>query len=104
MCYGFIIPLPQGEDSTFETFANSKVRHLINDLLRENITVYWSEKDFLATSRPLNFSSDIQNIYYKKGAFIIPFSGDIYKDALLVSIVYDYNQTHELENQSLIKI
>ena len=39
-CYGFIVPLPSGKNTSYETFLNSKARHLINDLLRENITVY----------------------------------------------------------------
>ncbi|MCJ7570505.1 MAG: hypothetical protein MUO82_01300 [Candidatus Thermoplasmatota archaeon] len=103
MCYGFVVPLPQGEDTTLETFTDSKVRHMINDLLREKITIYWSEDDFSVLSKPLDMSYAAQEIFYKKGAFIIPFSGDVYKDALLISIISDYNQTHELENQSLIQ-
>jgi hypothetical protein len=103
MCYGFVVPLPQGEDTTLETFEDSRVRHMINDLLREDISVYWSETDFSALSKTLNTHGYVQEILHKKGAFVIPFSGDLYKDAMLVSIIYDYNQTHELDNQSLIK-
>jgi len=40
-CYGFVIPLPSGNDSTYETFLNTKVRNLVNDLLREKIDIYW---------------------------------------------------------------
>lgn len=102
-CYGFIVPIPHGEDTTFETFENSNARHMINDLLRENITVYWSESDFFALSKALCNNSSIQERLYMKGAFIVPFSGDIYNDILLVSIIYDYNTTNELENLSVIK-
>jgi len=35
-CYGFIIPIPSGSNTENETFENSKVRHLINDLDSSN--------------------------------------------------------------------
>jgi hypothetical protein len=99
--YGLIVPLPSGQDTTIETFENSRVRNLINDLLRLNITVFWSNEDFTALSKRLD-SNQTEVFEYKKGAFIIPFSGENFKDALIISIISDYNQTHELDNQSLI--
>ena len=45
LCYGYIIPLPSGKDSTHETFQNSKVRFLVNDLLRENKTKWLNSKE-----------------------------------------------------------
>jgi len=103
-CYGFIIPLPQGLDTTNETFENSRVRHMINDLLRENISVYWPKDDFSALSKTFDQENPCaEKVFYKKGAFVVPFSGDEFKDALITSIINDYNQTHELEKNSLIK-
>jgi len=64
-CYGFVIPLPSGEDSTYETFKNSKVRHLINDLLREGITVYWSSCDFSVLSKYMDSQSFVKENYYE---------------------------------------
>jgi|YNPNPStandDraft_1061719.scaffolds.fasta_scaffold54535_2 hypothetical protein len=72
-CYGFIIPLPAGDDFTYETFLNSRSRCLINDLLRLNITVYWSSCDFSATSQRMQNYADGSVVFYKKGAFIVPF-------------------------------
>jgi len=100
VCYGIIVPLPSGEDTTMETFENSRVRNMINDILRLNITVYWSNENFTASSKKLD-SNDTIKLEYKKGTFIIPFSGDVFKDLLTISIISDYNQTHELDNQSL---
>lgn len=103
-CYGFIIPLPQGLDTTNETFENSRVRHMINDLLRENISVYWPKDDFSALSKTFHQENlCAEMVFYKKGAFVVPFSGDEFKDALTTSIIHDYNQTHELEKNCLIK-
>ena len=70
-CYGFIVPLPSGNDSTCETFLNTKVRNLINDLLRENITVYWSSNEFLAPSKEINNNSNGHDFYFNKGDFTI---------------------------------
>jgi hypothetical protein len=101
-CYGFIVPLPQGRDTTTETFERSKVTQLINDLLREEIDVYQSKEDFSANIKLID-ENNVKELFFFKGAFIIPFSGDEYKDKLLTSIVYDYNQTHELNFENHIK-
>ena len=103
ICYGFVVPLPQGKDTTLETFETSKVMNAINDLLRSNISVYWSKEDFCALSKKIDSNDTITNLFFKKGAFIIPFVGDQFNDTLITAVVYDYNQTHELDNQSIIK-
>ena len=100
--YGFIIPLPQGKDTTLETFKISKIGHLINDLLRVNIDVFQVKKDFKILCKSIN--SDIcKELLFSKGAFFIFFSGEKFKDALLISIIYDYNQSHELNINNQIK-
>ena len=99
--YGIIIPLPSGQDTTNETFENSRVRVMINDLLRLNITVFWSKENFTALSKRYDSNQSL-TLTYNKGTFIIPFSGEKFKDALIISIITDYNQTHELENQTSI--
>lgn len=73
---------------------------MINDILRLNISVYWSENDFNVLSKKL--CSNETKTSFKKGAFIIPFTGNIFNDTLLTSIILDYNQTHELENNNTI--
>ena len=100
--YGIIVPIPSGEDTTIETFENSRIINMINDLLRLEITVYWSNENFTALSRRFD-SNETLELSYNKGTFIIPFSGENIKDAIIISIVSDYNQTHELDAQSLIK-
>jgi len=102
-CYGFVVPLPSGEDSTDETFQNSKVRHLINDLLRENVTVYWSSCNFSALSKEMNNDSEIVERGFNKGDFIISFSGNLTKDILTTAIIYDYNISSEIEQDDLLK-
>ena len=102
-CYGFVVPLPSGIDSTDETFQNSKVRHLINDLLRENVTVYWSSCEFSAISKEMNTESEIVERGFNKGDFVISFSGSLTKDILTTAIIYDYNISSEIEQDDLLK-
>jgi hypothetical protein len=95
-CYGFLIPLPQGRDTTNETMNNSLVRHLINDLLRENLQVYWLLENTMFSVLRLDhqWSNELKNI--QPGAFFIPFTTDMVNNVLLATIVYDYNYSHEL--------
>lgn len=95
-CYGFILPLPSGEDTTEETFQNGRVHHLINDLLRENISVYWSAGNFSALCKDMNYDSTVTEMCFSPGDFIVLFSGDTSLDTILVSVMYDYNRTCEI--------
>ena len=95
-CYGFIIPLPAGTDTTEETFENSRVRQLVNDLLRENIPVFWAAENFTTTTMTINTNSTATTMH-PKGTFIIPFSSEKNKTALITSIINDYNTTSEIE-------
>jgi len=98
-CYGYIIPLPGGYDTTYETFKNSKVRFLINDLLRENIDVFWSLESFNTTCKTI-FNNTL-NKNFPKGSFIIPFNGDVLKDKLIISVIFDYNISSEIDDENM---
>jgi len=100
-CYGFLIPLPAGLDTTQETFHNSRVRTLINDLLREDSVVYWLSEGITIQTQEMNEYDASQERTFSKGAFLIPFSGNETQDALLTSVLYDYNTTSEIDTTSL---
>lgn len=44
-CYGFIVSPVKCENITIQDQINCKIRHLINDLLREDIPVYWASSE-----------------------------------------------------------
>lgn len=98
-CYGYIIPLPSGYDTSYETFKNSKTRFLINDLLRENVEVFWSLDPFFTNYKSLSEKKSFRE--FQKGSFIIPFEGNISKDKLITSIIIDYNISSEIDNNSM---
>jgi len=100
LCFGYIIPLPSGKDNTYETFQNSKVRFLVNDLLRENIEVFWTIDSLITNVMTLYKIKS--NIKFEKGAFIIPFTGNNSSDQLINSIIIDYNISSEINDDNLI--
>ena len=103
-CFGFIIPLPEGKDTSNETFEIGIVRNLLNDFLREKIDVYWLSENITILSKKIGINEDNIEIFFNKGAFIIPFTGDLYHDALIISIINDYNSSSEiLDNNVKVK-
>lgn len=100
ICFGFIIPLPSGNDSTYETFLTTKTMNLINDLLREDIYVYWSNESFLTLSAEIGINK-IKNNSFEKGDFIVPFSGILQIDTLLMAIIYDYYYGSEIYGNAI---
>jgi len=99
LCFGYIIPLPSGKDNTYETLQNSKARFLINDLLRENIEVFWTINTLITDVMTLYKNKS--KIEFEKGAFIIPFSGNNSLDKLITSTIIDYNISSEISNDNL---
>jgi len=99
LCFGYIIPLPSGKDNTYETLQNSKARFLINDLLRENIEVFWTINPLITDVMTLYKNKS--KIEFEKGAFIIPFIGNNSLDKLITSTIIDYNISSEISNDNL---
>jgi len=95
-CYGFILPLFECENETVENQINCRIKHLINDLLREQIPVYWASTNFTALVSKINFENESE-MDFEKGSFIIPFTGDDYNDTKILVMIYDYNMSSEIE-------
>ncbi|MFO8077557.1 MAG: hypothetical protein R6U21_02795 [Thermoplasmatota archaeon] len=98
--YGFIIPVPSETHTTQETVTQSRIFFLINDLLRENISVAWihEEKTIKCSLFPWLNSSLNKTIH--KGDFFVPFTGNIEKDVRIITILSDYCFFHELDSQA----
>ena len=93
-CHGFIVSLIKHENSSFENQINCRIKHMINDLLSEQITVYW-------TTTKISVLTDEKVLSFDKGAFIIPFSNDALVDSKLIAIVYNYNNSCEIEENPI---
>ncbi|MDG6229547.1 MAG: hypothetical protein QCH96_06240, partial [Candidatus Thermoplasmatota archaeon] len=101
-CYGFIVPI-KNNDSIFYSSIQRSISNLVNDLLRLNNTVFWSSSDFVAlTRKPYNDSTKIRS--FEKGAFIIPLTKDDMSNAIIASIIHDYEYGSEIETQAPVDI
>jgi len=104
LCYGFIIPSDKYDNKTFENQIYCKVLHLINDLLREKITVYWTISNITASVIDINDIEKKKELHFEKGSFIVPFAGKEKIDAKISAIICDYNRTSEIETKDNIKL
>jgi len=102
-CYGFIAPLFKCENITVEDQINCKTKNMVNDLLGEQIAVYWTSTNITASIRKINDETG-QEMFFEKGTFIIPFTGDNVQDKKIIAVACDYNQSSEIEAGDLIKI
>jgi len=103
-CYGFIVTYVAEGSYPIIDRINCKIRHLINDLLREQIPIYWTAEDINVDIKKMNSSYIRQNKLFEPGSFIIPFIGNSIDDKKIISIMYDYNQSSEIETYDEITI
>lgn len=97
LCYGFIVsPITSGNYTEIDKI-NTRTRHLINDFLREEITIYWTAEKINIDIKKINSGLVYENKLFESGSFIIPFTGNLIDDNKIISIIYDYNQSSEIE-------
>ncbi len=95
--YGFIIPVPSENHTTRETLTQSRIFFLINDLLRENISVAWIHEEKIINCSLFPQLNSSLNKTIHKGDFFVPFTGDTKKDTRIIIILSDYCFSHELD-------
>ncbi len=102
-CYGFIVSPVKCENVTIQDQINSKIRHMINDILREEIPVFWTATDIMTSVKEIGQELPAE-MSFEKGTFIIPFTGDDVQDIKITAIIVDYNQSSEIEDDNTIRI
>ncbi|MCK4365405.1 MAG: hypothetical protein KAW45_05095 [Thermoplasmatales archaeon] len=103
LCYGLIASPVKCENATIQDQIGCKIRHMINDLLREQIPVYWTAEDVDASIIEINGSEE-ETVSFEKGTFIIPFTGNTSVDTKIIVIMCDYNYSSEIEEDNELKI
>ncbi|MBS3778562.1 MAG: hypothetical protein KGY50_04650, partial [Candidatus Thermoplasmatota archaeon] len=101
-CYCFAIPVQDFSEKHGRS-KESSVCKLVNDLLRMNISVYYSLSNF-SSFVTTTASTDSFFHTFSKGTVLIPFIGNQSKDVLLSIIISDYAGTHELSKVTPIEI
>jgi len=103
-CYGFIVSSVTCENPSVENQINCKIKHMINDLLREHISVYWTSVNITASITEIGNDEVEKEMFFEKGSFVIPFTGNITQDTKLITIICDYNQSSEIEENNIVKV
>ena len=97
-CYGFIIPTVNFGKDPIQYDTNTRIYNLINDFLRENISVYWTAENLTTSIFKINGSEE-EAMFFEKGTFIVPFTENNSINTKICTIVCDYNQTSEIEEK-----
>ncbi len=103
-CYGFIVPIPSKNDITTNPQIQYETLNLINDLIRNNISVYCNLQPIELSVLNSFYNSNYQQRLFEKGSFIIPFANNCQKDMLLSIILLRYslfniNQSNQVQFQ-----
>ena len=86
-CYGFIIEVCSNQSDNIQT----NISRLINELLRNDIDVFWNIKEIrLLTQEILNDISQ-KNKIFNKGCFFVAISNDSYKNIISNSVILNYH-------------
>jgi uncharacterized membrane protein len=104
LCYGFIVPLLRYENASFDNQIYCKARNMVNDLLREQMPVYWTSKNLTASIKEINHIEEEKEMFFEKGSFVIPFTGNDTIDTKIIAIICDYNQSSEIEENGDAKV
>ena len=100
-CYGFIIPLPESDIISENPEIQYSTMNLINDLLRLNVPIYWLKNSINLKIKGINDDNNSKDLTFNSGTFIIPFTGDKLTDDKIIAVIYDYNISHEIHENSL---
>lgn len=96
-CYGLVVPLVYEEDVPYNSIQNG-ISNVVNDILRLEIPVYWAASDFSSVAK-ITCEEKIAKHSFEKGAFIIPYTGNLDTDTMISSIAHDYEYGSEIEDQ-----
>lgn len=84
--YGFIISVNSDQSVDVE----DKISCLVNNLLKNDLEVYWLTSDYSKMLQGLGDNDNAQIKSFRKGSFIVPFSNDPSVNVEIQSIVYAY--------------
>lgn len=104
LIYGFILPTIKFDNKSLENEIFCKIRHVVNDLLREDIPVHWTTTDTILKVSEIDNFDIIYELLFEKSSFVIPFTGNNTIDTKIIAIICDYNQSSEIEEKNSLKI
>ncbi len=103
-CFGFIIPLPESYIIENKPEIQYSTMNLINDLLRLEIPVFWLNNSFSLIILELNKINNPHLLTFEPGTFLIPFTGNKSLDTQIITVIYDYNISHEIHENNIFPV
>jgi len=97
--YGFAINVTP--DQTYS--VQSEIVKLINELLHENIKVYWLSSDASLSVQDIKGEKTIAKQSFNKGSYIIKTSDDSYLNSKAIFLTYKYSMTKEIETHKIMQ-
>lgn len=88
--YGFIISIPSSVEISNNPEIQYETINIVNDLLRNNISIFWLSDDIELFTKTLLSSELPENRNFIRGSFIIPFIGQHSKDIMSIVIISEY--------------
>ena len=86
-CYGFIIKVTDEDSRDLQNY----ISNLVNDLLRNDVAVYWTAQNLSILTSKLIYGSSKEVRIFEKGCFIIPFTESVNIDSYSTSLLYEFN-------------
>lgn len=99
-CYGFLIPVNQYQSNDLQM----DISKLVNELLRNDVGVYWITNSIYVSSKTLNENSSVENNYFEKGSYIVPFVYNKSINAIATNIVFKYKIKSLVSSYKLMQL
>lgn len=86
-CFGFIIEVSSNQSDDIQT----NISRLINELLRNDIDVYWNTKEISVLTQEILDDISQKNRIFNKGCFFVAISNDSYKNIISNSVILKHH-------------
>ncbi len=104
--FGFIILNPSSIEISNNPELQYETLNLINDILRNNISIFWSSDDIELLTNNLLTNELPEKRIINRGSFFIPFIEQQSMDIMSIIIIskYFFNNSSQLDNNNLLMI
>ena len=100
--YGFIIALPSSLEISNNTELQYETLNMINDCLRNNISIYWIANDIELYTKNLFSDRSPKDRDFNCGSYIIPFTGQQSIDIMSIVIISEYCYVNSSQTEEIL--
>jgi len=96
--YGYIINVSPDQSYSLQT----NITRLINQLLHENISVYWITSNTEVSTSQLDLETESLKRSFNKGSYLITFGSTSSKNLRAISLVHNYFLNYDVESYRIL--